>query len=159
MSAILQSFIDQWPSMTFLCVLGISFWALFRRHLSETRALIDQSNTVFSDALSRNKEIVSQYKELCEQNRIDIDKYRMMADAAIKDNEEWREKYNLIRSELHELLLENQRLKTIVDKTNEMVRATGGDVKVIAKELEKTRSDIDKVSEQIELLPSFNSSD
>ncbi|MEL6505226.1 MAG: hypothetical protein AAFQ10_12320 [Pseudomonadota bacterium] len=143
---ILGTLVKDWPTLLIVVLFAAALWVLFRRHLLENARSIENMNAV-----------VSNYKELNQQVSADSERYRIISQALISENEKIREQYNDIRHDLQNLMLENNRLKALVEATNEMTRATGSDVKVISKDILRARAEIDSVSDRISALPNYSS--
>lgn len=167
MDALISSLISQWPSLTGIIVLGLAFWKMFNRHLEENKVLLSEGRVLTEEyrSLSVNKAnemqaLIAEYKNLSAHKVEEIDRLRKMFLAVVEENQQYGKRYDELRGEFTKLLLENRALKRTIDSIEEMLRATGGDVKVIATQLQKTKEEIEDVSNKIQRLeynpPSHN---
>ncbi len=115
---------------------------LFETHQSlskEQRASIDQ--------------VLERYRHLSEDQVAEIDRLRILVTSLVQENEKMGKRYDGTKLEFSKVALENRALKRAIEKIEEMMIATGSDVKVISTELRKTREDIDEVTKMLEHKP------
>lgn len=134
MNAVISALLGQWPSLVGLIAIAYVFWTMFKKHLEENRQLIEQYRLLSSDKAE------------------EIDRLRKQFLGLLDENERVSRRYDEMKSEFSKLLMENRALKRVIDSIEEMLRATGGDVKVISTQLRKTQEDLDDVSSKINLL-------
>ena len=148
--AFFSALINQWPALAGLAAIALAFWKLFEKHLEENRSL-----------LSETRKLIGEYKLLSDHKVEEIERLRIQFMAVLKDNQraskkydDMNKRYDDIKTEFSNLLLENRGLKRMLDSIEEMLRATGGDVKVISTQIRKAQEDIDSVSYKMNLLES-----
>ncbi|OPX55554.1 hypothetical protein SAMN02745127_01489 [Oceanospirillum multiglobuliferum] len=152
MEKVITSLIEQWPALTGLIVIAGVFWVLFRRYLDENKILLEGVKSLSSEHKDSINQVLDRYRVLSEDQVKEIDRLRILVSSLVTENEKIGKRYDDIKSEFHKVALENGALKRAIDNLEEMMRATGGDVKVISTQLRKTQEDIEDVSSKIMLL-------
>ncbi|MFM0052798.1 hypothetical protein [Caballeronia grimmiae] len=141
MEKLLEALITQWPALAGLALIALAFWKLFEKHLEENRALLEE-----------NKKLIDEYRQLSGQKVDEIERLRKQFMGLLDENERVTKRYDEMKSEFSKLFIENRALRRTIDTIEEMMRATGSDVKVISTQLRKQQEDIYEVSNRIEAL-------
>ena len=141
MTPIINALVAQWPALVGLLAIALVFWKMFEKHLDENRLL-----------LGENKKLIEEYRLLSTHKVEEIDRLRKQFLGVLDENERVSKRYDEMKAEFSKLVMENRALKRTIDSIEEMLRATGGDVKVISTQLRKTQEDLDDVSSKITLL-------
>lgn len=156
MEKILPSLIEQWPALAGLISISAIFWTLFKKYLEENKNLLEGVRAVSSEHNNSIQKVLERYRDLSEDQVKEIDRLRVLVTSLVNENEKIGKRYDDIKSEFTKVALENNALLRVIENIEEMVRATGGDVKVISKQLEKSRNEIKGVSDKIFLLEQSN---
>ena len=123
--------LKQWPSLAAVILIAGAFWVIFKQFLDE------------------NSRVLKSYAQLITQHKEDSDRYRTIVRSLLDENEKIRKSYDEIKVNLSNVLFENQALRRTVDRVEEMVRAVGGDFRVVSTEISRARQDIKAVSDQV----------
>ena len=171
MEIIIKSLIDQWPSLTGLICLSLVSWVLFKKYFEENKSLIEGLKVLSSEQRSDLEKLIQKHQEFSIEQRSSIDqvldRYKNLSNdqvseinrlqtlvrSLLDENERIGKRYDEIKNEFSKLTFENRALKKAVDNVDEMVRATGGDVKVISTQLRKAQEDIVEMTKWIEYKP------
>lgn len=143
--------LQQSPSLAGLVLLALGLWIIFRRNLQENKTTQNSLKTLFEQHKSSIDEILAKYKEMLEIQKTEIDRHRVNFRALLEDKARLAKRYDDTRKEYSDMFIENRKLKRTLDNIEEMLRATGGDVKYIQKELLAQRKDIEAMNEQLKL--------
>ena len=101
-----------------------------------------------------SKAILEANKSLSNQRAEEINRLRAMLDQIEQQKVGSYESYQTLRQEFAKLAVENASLKRLIIALEEMVRATGGDVKLISKKIEDNTENIKEISSILLALPS-----
>ena len=135
MSQILSPILAQWPSLVGLVALGWTIWKVVDKYTAE------------------NKVIMRQWKQLADNKESEVLRLRALLDQLEKDKFSLSEQYQAIREQYTTLSVENKSLKKLAIQMEEMVRATGGDVKVLTRTLEIANEELAEIRAVIALPP------
>lgn len=141
MNLIFTTLLNQWPSFVGLIAIGLIFWKMFEKHLDETKSL-----------LGENRKLFEEYRILSEHKVGEIERLQKQFRGVLDENERINKRYEEMKAELSKMLLENRGLRRVIDNIEEMLRATGGDVKVLSTVLRQTQDDVKEMSHKILLL-------
>ena len=148
--------LEQSPSLAGLAVLAYCFWTIFKRNLEENRTTLGNFKSLFDNQkngvdshFSQHKDsvdlLLKEYKEMLEGQKKEIDRHRINFSALLDDKARADKNHEESRKEYYGISLENSKLKRALDNIEEMLKATGGDVKYIQKELLEQRKDLDVI--------------
>ena len=151
MEKALEVLLQQSPSLAGLVLLAIGIWTIFKRNLEENRNNQESMKFMFEQHKSNVDEILARYLEMLDIQKKEIDKNRMTITSLLKANEELDKRYNGTKKEFSDIFIENRKLKRTLDSIEEMLKATGGDVKYIQKQLQHQREDIEAMNKQLKL--------
>ena len=136
--AYINQIFQQWPSLAAVAVLGIVVWRIFQKFLEE------------------NNKMLLSYKELSDTQGKDLERYRAILmnlfdehRNIMDENQNTSRKYEETRQKLTEVMIEYDNLMRIAEQLEEMIRAMGGDMKVISINLATFRNDMKDASDQI----------
>jgi len=156
MSEIIQSLIKQWPALAGLIVIAFVFWTLFKKYLEENKTLLEGVRSLSTDHRSSIDQVLERYRLLSDDQVAEITRYRSLVTSLVDENEKIGKRYDDIRDQFSRVSIENKGLKRAVENVEEMIRATGGDVKMISTQLQKAQEDIDDVTKLLEHKPEKN---
>jgi chromosome segregation ATPase len=142
--------LQQWPSLAALILFAGGFWVIFKQSLIENQNILKSYIQLIDKIKHENNSTIFEYTKLAAEHKIDSDRYRIIVRSLLDENEKIRRSYDEIKSSLSRVLFENQSLRRTVDRLEEMVRAVGGDFRVISVEISKAREDIKAVSDQVD---------
>lgn len=132
---IVQPIVAQWPTLGGLVVLGLTFWKMAENYLRE------------------NKQLLEGNKALSDQRAEEIERLRVLLERIEKERNATLENYQSLREDFSKIMMENASLKRLIEALEEMVRASGGDIKVIAKQVEANSEELKEISEALFALP------
>jgi len=153
MNEIIQSLINQWPALTGLVVIAFVFWTLFKKYLEENKTLLEGVRSLSTDHRSSIDQVLERYRLLSDDQVAEIARLRSLVTSLVDENEKIGKRYDDIRDQFSRVSIENKGLKRAVENVEEMLRATGGDVKMISTQLQKAQEDIDDVTKLLEHKP------
>ena len=153
MNGIIQSLINQWPALTGLVVIAFVFWTLFKKYLEENKTLLEGVRSLSTDHRSSIDQVLERYRLLSDDQVAEIARLRSLVTSLVDENEKIGKRYDDIRDQFSRVSIENKGLKRAVENVEEMLRATGGDVKMISTQLQKAQEDIDDVTKLLEHKP------
>lgn len=151
MDKALEVLLQQSPSLAGLVLLAIGLWVVFKRNLQENKSTQDSLKLLFEQHKSNVDEILVKYKEMLEIQKSEIDRHRINFTALLEDKSRLDKRYDETKKEFSDIFMENRKLKRTLDSIEEMLKATGGDVKYIQKELLAQRKDIEELNDQLKL--------
>lgn len=159
MSIILTSLLAQWPALVVFVFVGFIFWRMFEKSLSENKEnmlenklIINEYKKMLDQKLSDSKQLLEEYRTLSEQKVKEIERLQKQFMGLLDENDRANKRYDEMRNEFAKLLVENHALKRTIDRIEEMLRATGGDVKVISTELRKAQNDIETMANKVNMI-------
>jgi len=150
MNEVIKSLIDQWPALAGLLVIAFVFWTLFKKYLEENKTLLEGVRSLSSDHRSSIDQVLERYRLLSDDQVAEIARLRTLVTSLVDENEKVGKRYDGIREDFSRVSIENHGLKRAIENIEEMLRATGGDVKMISTQLQKTQNDIDDVTKLLE---------
>ena len=150
MGGVLAVALQQWPSLAALILFAGGFWIIFKQSLTENQNILKSYTQLIDKTKDENNNTILEYTRLAAEHKSDSDRYRTIVRSLLEENEKIRKSYDEIKSSLSHVLFENQALRRTVDRLEEMVRAVGGDFRVISVEISKAREDIKAVSDQVD---------
>jgi chromosome segregation ATPase len=153
MNEIISALIKQWPALTGLMVIAFAFWTLFKKYLEENKTLLEGVRSLSTDHRSSIDQVLERYRLLSDDQVAEIARLRTLVTSLVDENEKIGKRYDDIKSEFSKVSIENRGLKRAIENVEEMLRATGGDVKVISTQLQKAQKDIDDVTRLLEHKP------
>lgn len=125
---VLKTIISQWPTLGGLCLLGYALWTIFGKYIEESKTL-----------LAEHKALSNHRAEEAERLRILMNKFE--------------EHNRILQKEFANITIENKLLRKLVSDLEEMVRANGGDIKLISKIIEKNSEELRDISATLTALP------
>lgn len=140
-----------WPELAGLVILAAAFWFMFKRSLtanSDVISEISQSNALLKDSLD---DVLNKYRALSEDQVKELDRCRSLLQKAVDENSALTQRYDNVRTELAKLEYQHASMKSLIERMEGLVIATGGDVKVISRELTIARESLDKVNHVLQL--------
>ncbi|MCE0495756.1 hypothetical protein [Vibrio salinus] len=141
--------LEQSPSLAGLVVLAISIWIVFKRSLEENRTTLNGYKELFEQHRTNIDDLQSKYKSMLEEQRVEIEKHRVNFRALLEDKERSDVRYDTLKRDFNDLLIENKNLLRLIERIESMVNATGSDVKFLQKELERHREDLGSVKDSM----------
>ena len=149
MDKALEVLLQQSPSLAGLVLIAIGLWVVFKRNLQENKLTHNSLKGLFDQHKDNVNEILVKYKEMLEIQKAEIDRHRVNFSALLDDKARLDKRYDETKKEFSEIFIENRNLKRTLDNIEEMLKATGGDVKYIQKELLEQRKDIEDLNVKI----------
>ena len=140
-----------WPQMAPIAVLAIAFWAMFRRSLSANSDVvreISQSNQLLKNSLD---DVLSKYRALSEDQVKELERNRALLRKATDENILLSRRYDDRKSQLSSIQYEYNSMKKLVERLESLAIATGGDVKVISRELSIARESLQQVNTVLQI--------
>lgn len=153
MNEIVKSLIEQWPALTGLLVVSFVFWTLFKKYLEENKTLLEGVRSLSSDHRSSIDQVLERYRLLSDDQVAEIARLRTLVTSLVDESEKIGKRDDGTREEFSRVSIENRGLKRAIENVEEMLRATGGDVKMISTQLQKAQEDIDDVTKLLEHNP------
>lgn len=147
----LNQVISLWPELLGFTVLGLAFWIMFRRSLLANSEIISdfaKSNEIMKRSLDG---VLERYRTLSEDQVKELDRCRELLRKATDENITITQRYDNVRSELAKLEYEHASMRSMIERLENLVIATGGDVKVISRELTIARESLEKVNTVLQI--------
>lgn len=147
----LNQVISLWPELLGFTILGLAFWIMFRRSLKANSEIISdfaKSNEIIKSSLDG---VLERYRILSEDQVRELDRCRDLLRKATDENIAITQRYDNVRSELAKLEYEHASMRNMIERLENLVIATGGDVKVISRELTIARESLEKVNTVLQI--------
>ena len=147
----LNQVLSLWPELLGFTILGLAFWIMFRRSLLANSEIISdfaKSNEIMKKSLDG---VLERYRTLSEDQVKELDRCRELLRKATDENITITQRYDNVRSELAKLEYEHASMRSMIERLENLVIATGGDVKVISRELTIARESLEKVNTVLQI--------